>query len=122
MGVFNWSKPLDKAVDIVKGVADTGMHIWDNSTLTSQEKMTGFKEMLLATKSQATSISRRYLLCFIIGANTLTLILAVFYSAIGATTRLDELVEIMEVWKLGWAFVAVCSFYLLTQVTMGKSK
>ena len=61
MGLFSWNKPVDKALDIVGTVAKSGMAIWDNSNLTDQEKLEGFKGLLEATKSQATSISRRQL-------------------------------------------------------------
>jgi hypothetical protein len=122
MGLFSWAKPVDKAIDIVGSVAKTGMDIWDNSTLTSQEKLEGFKDLLAATKSQATSISRRQLLWFVMGCNGFTILLAIMYNAMGMTERLDGLIVIMETWKMGWAFVGAVSFYFLTQVTLPGTK
>ena len=122
MGIFSWAKPVDKALDIVGTVAKTGMEIWDNSNLTSQEKLEGFKDLLAATKSQATSISRRQLLWFVMGCNGFSFLLAIIYNALGWEARLDGLIEIVIAWKMGYAFVGAVSFYFLTQVTLPGSK
>ena len=117
-----WGKnPIEKAIDVVGNVADKGLSIWDNADFTAQERGKLFNELLEKTKSQATSISRRHLLWFIMAISASTLFIAVIYNALGMTSRLDGLIKIVEVWKASWAFVAAVSFYYLTQFS-GASK
>ncbi len=122
MSIFGWGDSVDKAVDIVSGAAETGLKIWDNSNFTAQEQSKLYMDILAATKSQATSISRRHLLWFIMSMTGFTLILAVIYNALGWDARLEGLIEIMEAWKIGWAFVSTVSFYYLTQFSGGSRK
>ncbi len=116
--MFGFGKnPIEKAIDVVGGVANKGMDMWDNADFKPQEKSELFLKLLAATKSQATSISRRHLLWFIMAVTGLTLILAVFYSAMGWTEEFNGLVKIVETWKIAWAFVSAVTFYYLTQFT-----
>ena len=114
MGWFGKSS-IDKAIDVVGGVTATGMAMWDSSDFTPQEKAAHQLKLLEATKSQGTSISRRDLLWFIMGMTGLCLVLAIVYSALGWNDRVDDVIAIMEAFKIGWAFVASVSFYYLTQ-------
>lgn len=114
MGWFGKSS-IEKAVDIVGGVAKGGMTMWDNSDFTSQEKADHMLKLLEATKSQGTSISRRDLLWFIMVMTGLCLALALVYSALGWTDKVDSVIALMDTFKIGWAFVAAVSFYYLTQ-------
>lgn len=114
--MFGWGKSsIEKAVDVVGSVADKGMGMWDASKFTAQETAGFFLKLMAATKSQATSISRRHLLWFIMSLSGSSFILAVIYNALGWTDRLDGLVSLVETWKIGYAFVAAVSFYYLTQ-------
>ena len=115
MGWFGKSS-IEKAIDVVSGVAKGGMNMWDNSDFTSQEKAAHMLKLLEATKSQGTSISRRDLLWFIMGLTGFSFVLALIYSAAGWDDRVDSIIELMEAFKLGWAFVAAVSFYYLTQL------
>ena len=107
----------EKAIGVVDKVVTSGMKIWDNSTLTSQEASELFIRLLAATKSQATSISRRQLLWFVITENALLLILAAYYNHNGMETKLDGLMIIADQLKAGWSLMAAVSFYYITQVT-----
>lgn len=106
---------VDKAIGVVDKVTSKGMEIWDNSNFTGQEKGQLLEKLLAATKSQATSISRRHLLWFIMATTGFTLILAVVYNALGWDDRLKGLLSIIETFKIAWAFVSAVSFYYLTQ-------
>ena len=119
-----WGKnPIEKAIDVVGSVANQGLSMWDESDFTAQEKSKLFVDLLAATKSQATSISRRNLLWFIISMTGVTLLLALLYNHLGMVKQYDGLVEIIEVWKIGWAFVGTVSFYFLTQFSgAGRTK
>ncbi len=120
---WNPFSSTDKALGIVGTVASKGMEIWDNSDFTSEERGEMLKELLAATKSQATSISRRHLLWFIMATTGFTLVLAVVYNALGWDVRLTGLLSIIETFKIAWAFVSATSFYYLTQFsghTKGK--
>ena len=113
-----WGKnPIEKAIDVIGDVAGKGMSMWDESDFTAQEKSKLFIDLLAATKSQATSISRRHLLWFIIAMTAITLLLALFYNQMGMAEQYAGLLEIIEVWKIGWAFAGAVSFYFLTQFT-----
>lgn len=114
MGWFGLSS-IDKAIDVVGGVANGAVKIWDNSNFMPQEKGDLLEKLLKATKSQATSISRRHLLTFIMATTGMTLIIAVIYNALGWTEELKGLLEIIEVFKIAWAFVSAVAFYYLTQ-------
>ena len=114
--MFGFGKSsIEKAVDIVGGVAKGGMSMWDNSDFTSQEKAAHMLKLLEATKSQGTSISRRDLLWFIMGLTGFSFVLALIYSAAGWNDRVDSIIALMDAFKIGWAFVAAVSFYYLTQ-------
>ena len=116
-----WGKnPIEKAIEVVGSVADQGMNIWDNSNFTAQERGGLFIKLLAATKSQATSISRRHLLHFIQGMAGGTLVLALLYNHFGMTAQYDGLVGIVETWKIGYAFVGAVSFYYRTQFSGGS--
>ena len=120
MTLFNWKNPIDKAVDIVGDVAEKGMSMWDSSKFTPQEQAGFFAKLLEATKSQATSISRRHLLYFVLALTTLSFSIAVYYNETGQTEKLTGLKEIVETWKIGYAFVAAVSFYYFAHFTGGK--
>ena len=112
---MSWFNSADKALEIVGDVAGKGMEIWDNSSFTGQERGEMLTKLLAATKSQATSISRRHLLWFIMATTGSTLALAIMYNALGWTVRLDGLILIIDTFKIAWAFVSAVSFYYLTQ-------
>jgi hypothetical protein len=122
MSIFSWKKPIDAAVDVVKKVADTGMHIWDNSDFTGQERAASLLEFLAATKSQATSISRRHLLWFILLMNGWFALLAASYSAMGMEAEYKAVLEIVDTFKFGWAFVTAVGFYFAAHILNGKGK
>ena len=114
--MFGFGKSaIDKAVDIVGGVADKGMSMWDNADFKPQEKSDMFIKLVEATKSQGTSLRRGRLLDFILLAMASTLLLAVYYNHMGMTAEYDGLVKIIDTWKIGWSFVGGVSFYFLTQ-------
>lgn len=115
---WNPFSSTDKALGIVDTIASKGMKIWDSSNFTAQDKSEMMEKLLAATKSQATSISRRHLLWFIMATTGSLLILAVIYGALGWDARLATLLQIVEVFKISWAFVAAVSFYYITQVSM----
>ena len=120
--MFGFKSSVDKALDVVSNTASKGMDMWDKSDFTAQEKSNLFIKLLAATKSQATSISRRQLLKFIIAMTGSTLLLALVYNHFGMKPQYDGLVEIIEVWKIGWSFVGAVGFYFLTQFSgAGKS-
>ena len=119
MGWFGKSS-VDKAIDVVGGVAKTGMGIWDASNFTSQESAAHLLKMLEATKSQATSISRRHLLWFIMMLTGMSFTIAIIYNAMGWTIRLNGMMEIIKAWKIGWAWIAAVSFYYVTQFSGNK--
>tara|TARA_R110002020_G_scaffold456825_1_gene673517 strand:+ start:3155 stop:3529 length:375 start_codon:yes stop_codon:yes gene_type:complete len=122
MSIWPWKKPIDAAVDVVKNVADTGMHIWDSKEFTGQERAGALLKFLEATKSQATSISRRHLLWFILLMNGVLAMLAVIYSAGGWTDQYNRVIDIVEVFKFGWAFVTAVGFYFAAHILNGKGK
>jgi len=114
--MFGWGKSsIEKAIDVVGGVAKGGMAMWDSSDFTSQEKAAHMLKLLEATKSQGTSIRRGDLLHVILALTSFSFVLAVIYNSLGWQDRLDGLSTIVEDWKIGWAFVAAVSFYYLTQ-------
>ena len=115
-----WKKPIEAATETVQNTVKVGMSMWDNKNFTAQETAATLLKLLEATKNQATSISRRHLLWAVIGMNSFTLIIAILYNSLGWTDRLEGLVQIMEVWKLGYAFAGAIAFYFLTQFTGGK--
>ena len=118
-----WGKnPIEKAIDVVGSVADKGMSIWDNSDFTAQEKGGLFIKLLAATKSQATSISRRHLLWFVMSITGATLLLALLYNHFGMESQYKGLVEIVETWKIAWGFVSAVTFYYLTQFSGAGKK
>jgi hypothetical protein len=112
---FFGKSSIDKAIDVVGDVTKTGLSMWDSSDFTPQEKAAHQLKLLEATKSQGTSISRRDLLWFIIAMTGISLVLALTYSAFGMGDKVDDVIALMEVFKIGWAFVATVSFYFLTQ-------
>lgn len=114
MGWFGKSS-IDKAVDIVGGAVSKGMDIWDDSSFSPEEKGKMFEKLANSMKSQATSISRRKLLKFIIGAMTLSFVMALGYNHFGMKAQYDGVLETVEALKIGWAFVGAVSFYYLTQ-------
>ena len=114
--MFGFGKSaIDKGLSIVSSVADKGMSMWDNSDFKPQEKSEMFMKLLEATKSQGTSLRRGYLLNFVMVTMASTLLLAAYYNHMGMETEYKGLVEIIDTWKIGWAFVASVSFYYLTQ-------
>ena len=114
--MFGWGKSsIEKAIDVVGGVAKGGMNIWDNSDFTSKEKAAHMLKLLEATKSQGTSIRRGDLLHVILALTSFSFVLAIIYNALGWQDKIDGLIDIMEAWKIGWAFVGAVSFYYLTQ-------
>lgn len=115
---WNPFSSTDKALGIIDKVAEKGLKIWDSSNFTPQDRSEMMEKLLLATKSQATSISRRQLLYFIIGLTSFFIFIAVIYNAMGMTTELNGLLSIAEQFKVSWAFVAAVSFYYITQVSM----
>ncbi len=115
---WNPFSSTDKALGIVDNVADKAMRIWDSSSFTPQDRAEMMEKLLTATKSQATSISRRHLLWFVMATTGSLLILAVIYGALGWDARLVTLLKIVEVFNISWAFVAAVSFYYVTQVSM----
>ena len=106
---------VDKAVDIVGGAVSKGMDIWDNADFTPADRADMFSRLAESMKSQATSISRRKLLKFIIAAMTLSFLLLVVYNQLGMKAQFDGVIAIVEELKIGWAFVGAVSFYYLTQ-------
>jgi hypothetical protein len=116
-----WGKnPIEKAVDVVGNVADKGMKIWDSSDFTAQERGKLFVELLEATKSQATSISRRHLLWFVMSLTGLSIVAAMVYNHLGMTEELQGLKDIIETWKVGYAFVSALSFYYFAHIVRSK--
>ncbi len=115
--MFGFGKSsIDKAIDVVGGVTSTGMAMWDSSDFTPQEKAAHQLKLLEATKSQGTSLSRRNLLWFIMALTGFSFALALMYSAFGMTDKVNDVIELMEAFKIGWGFVAAVSFYYLTQI------
>ena len=93
---------VDKAVDIVGGAVSKGMDIWDDSSFSPEEKGKMFEKLANSMKSQATSISRRKLLKFIIAAMTLSFLLLVVYNQLGMKAQFDGVLAIVEELKIGW--------------------
>lgn len=122
MSIFGKLLGTDKAVEGIKNVAEHGMKMWDYSTMTAQERIIAFKETVKAMSSDATAISRRHLLWMIIGLNSFAFFLGVIWIALGWADRVDSLIELVEVFKLGWAFVSAVGFYFLTHIVNGTRK
>lgn len=116
MSIFNWGKASDKAIDIVKDSAATGMKMWDESKFSPQEQVGAFSKLVGITKSVATSISRRYIAYAVTGMIAYCLVVGSIWIALGADEMVDKLILLVESLKIGWAFTAALSFYFLTHV------
>lgn len=117
-----FKKPLDAAADVMTAVATTGMKVWDNKDFSPQERAGMLLKYLEATKSQATSISRRHLLWFIIGMVGTAFVLALGYNALGLTDHRDGVIKLVTHFKLDWAFVSAVSFYYAAHLLTGGKK
>ncbi len=114
--MFGFGKgSMDKAIDVVGGAVDKGMSIWDNADFTPADKADMFAKLAEAMKSQATSISRRNLLKFIIATMTLSFVMLGVYNHFGMTEQFNGIIKIVDELKIGWSFVGAVSFYYLTQ-------
>ena len=123
MSIFGKLLGTDKAVEGIKNVAESGMKIWDMSTMTAQERIVAFKETVKAMSSDATAISRRHLLWMIIALNSFAFFLGVIWISLGWSDRVNSLIDLVEAFKLGWAFAGAVGFYFLTHIVNGaKSK
>jgi hypothetical protein len=122
MGLLSRLLGTDKAVEGIKNVAESGMNMWDMSTMTAQERIIAFKETVKAMSSEATALSRRHLLWMIIGLNSFAFFIGVMWVALGCDDRVVKLIELVEAFKLGWAFAGAVSFYYLTHIVNGKKK
>jgi len=97
---WNPFSSTDKALGIVDTIASKGMAIWDSKDFTPQDKAGMMAKLLAATKSQATSISRRHLLWFIMATTGSLLILAVIYGALGWDAELKTLLQIVGAFEV----------------------
>ena len=116
MSIFNWGKSADKAVDMIKDTASTGMKMWDENKFSPQEQVQSFERLVSLTKNVATSISRRYIAYAILGMIAYCLVIGSVWIALGADDMVDKLIALVNALKIGWAFTASVSFYFLTHV------
>jgi hypothetical protein len=116
MSIFSWGKAGDKAIDIVKESAATGMKMWDEKSFSPQEQIQSFQKLVELTKSTATSISRRYIAYSVIAMIAYCLIVGSIWIALGADDMVNNLIELVIALKIGWAFTSAVSFYFLTHV------
>lgn len=122
---MSWLSKLvgaDKAIEGVVTVATKGMDLLDMSKMTAQERIIAFKEIVKATSSGATAISRRHLLWAILGGNGLSLVVGLFWVALDDMTRLDNTIKLTQVVMGSPAMLACISFYLLTHITGAMKK
>ena len=111
---MSWFKSADKIANGVINIARSGMTIWDESKFTPQEQVGAFKSLVEATRSEATSRSRRHLLWALIGFVVVTFGIGIYYNHIGNTVALTGLLDLVDQLKIGWGFTSAVSFYFLT--------
>ena len=117
-----WGK-ITGAEGAVKGILDVGkkgMDMWDKSKFTAQEQIDGFKMLIDATKSAATSISRRHLLWALISMMGVLLIAGIYYIETSQAFKLKALIMLATELKIDYAFGGAVGFYYLPHVFSGK--
>ena len=121
MSIFSKLLGVDKAVEGISTIANKGMDILDASSFTPQERVAAFERLAKVMSSKETALSRRILLWAILGLNGLAFIVGMIWTAFGDTERVNDLIALVEAFKLGWAFTAAVGFYYLAHV-IGKTK
>lgn len=112
----------DKAVSGVVDIAKKGMDMWDMSSLTLQEKLVAFQQLVKATASKETAISRRIIVWALTGMIGFALIIGTIWIGLGATERVEQLIALVEALKIAWAWGAGVTFYFLAHLTIGGKK
>lgn len=134
MGFFAKLLGTEKAVDAAADVVKTGVGMLDNAFFTDQEKQEGAKQAyqlwlkqqeLIGQQSTPTAISRR-----IVAWGVLSLVWLAFLVCMGlvlleaSPDKMDQILDLVERMKVGWAFTGVIVFYFGTHLvaSLPKSK
>ena len=122
MSIFSKLLGTDKAIEGISKVAEKGMEIWDMKDFTPQERVAAFERLAKVMGSKETALSRRILLWAILALNGLAFTVGMIWVAYEDAARVTAMIELVEAFKLGWAFVAAVGFYFLTHVTGAGKK
>ena len=112
----------DKAVSGVMDIAKKGMDMWDMSSLTLQERLVAFRELVKATASKETAISRRIIVWALTGMIGLSLAVGIVWIQFGQDEKVAQLIALVEALKIAWAWGAGVTFYFLAHLTIGGKK
>ena len=112
----------DKAISSVVDIAKKGMDMWDMSSLTMQEKLVAFKQLVAATASKETAISRRIIVWALTGMIALALVVGIVWIQFGQDEKVAQLIALVEALKIAWAWGAGVTFYFLAHLTIGGKK
>ena len=112
----------DKAVSGVMDIAKKGMDMWDMSSLTLQERLVAFKELVKATSSKETAISRRIIVWALTGMIALALVVGIVWIQFGQDEKVVQLIALIDYLKIAWAWGAGVTFYFLAHLTIGGKK
>ena len=112
----------DKAVSGVMDIAKKGMDMWDMSSLTLQERLVAFQQLVKATASKETAISRRIIVWALTGMIGLSLAVGIIWIQFGQDEKVAQLIALVEALKIAWAWGAGVTFYFLAHLTIGGKK
>ena len=144
MGFFDLFRSKDKALDIADNVVDKGMDLLDKAFYTKEERAAAEFEVMetwlrihesVAQQSHGTAVSRRLvvwaILSMVLMAFVPCLVLTIYggffvvpdeATALAASNTVSDVMELIEAFRLGWAFTAVVSFYLMAHIAGALKK